>query len=124
MQDTASNAASHVQDAVSSAAGHVQDAASSLGTQVQVKAHQGGDSLQRLLHDNPLAVGGIALGLGALVGLALPSTEPEQRLMGPTRDTLVQKAQNVVQDKVQDLGDKVHSAVGAASDAVKEAVNK
>ena len=91
---------------------------------MQQKAHQGGDALQRLLQDNPLAVGGIALGLGALASLALPSTEVEQRLMGPTRDTLVQKAQDVVQDRVQGLGDKVQSVVGAASDAVKEAVNK
>jgi len=127
VQQKASDAAGHVQDAASNVAGHVQDAASSLGTQVQEKAHQGGDAFERLLQDNPLVVAGIGLGIGALVGLALPSTTSEQHLMGEASGALVQKAQDAVQDKVQDLNEKVHSAVGVAGDAVstiKESVSK
>ena len=42
--------------------------------------------------------------VGAAVGVALPETEPENRMMGDTRETLVEQAQDAAQlalDKVK-----------------------
>jgi hypothetical protein len=114
----AGDMASQIQDTASGVAGRVQDAAGNIGTQVQEKAHQGGDAFLRMLNDNPLAVGGIAFGIAVLAGLAIPSSEPEKRLMGPARDNLMEKAQGAVQDVAQNLGNKVQQAVDNAGEAV------
>ena len=45
---------------------------------------------------SPLMIGAAFLALGALLGLAIPSTEPEDELMGDTRDRLL--------DNVRDAG--------------------
>ena len=46
------------------------------------------------IEQNPLAVGAVAMAVGAAVGFALPSTRPEGRLMGGARDNLIQRAQD------------------------------
>jgi ElaB/YqjD/DUF883 family membrane-anchored ribosome-binding protein len=68
---------------------------------------------QQLLQRNPLAVGAVAAAVGVAVGLALPETERENRLMGDARDTLVEKAQGAAQGAVE-------KAKQVAGDAAKE----
>jgi ElaB/YqjD/DUF883 family membrane-anchored ribosome-binding protein len=74
---------------------------------------QGASQFQRLLHRNPLAVGAIAATVGVGVGLALPETERENRLMGEARDNLVERAQGAAQGAVE-------KAKEVAGDAAKE----
>jgi ElaB/YqjD/DUF883 family membrane-anchored ribosome-binding protein len=54
------------------------------------------DRFGELLGDSPLAIGAIALGVGAAVGLAMPVTEQENEWMGDTRDQLLGRAKEVV----------------------------
>jgi hypothetical protein len=67
-----------------------------------------------MTRENPLAVGAGALLLGALAGLAIPETERENELLGETRDSMVDKAQEVARTattRVQDAaGDLVADA--------------
>lgn len=65
-----------------------------------------GRGFQRLVHDNPLAVGAAAVAVGAAVGLALPSTRIEHEYMGEASEKIVDKAQQVARDAM----DKVKSA--------------
>jgi hypothetical protein len=46
-------------------------------------------------------VGIAAIGIGAAVGLAIPSTAKENELMGETRDQLANRAQRQVQEASQ-----------------------
>lgn len=46
------------------------------------------------IEENPLAVGAVALALGAAVGMAIPATQYEGRLMGDARQGLMDKAQD------------------------------
>ena len=68
------------------------------------------------LEENPLAVGAVALALGAAVGLALPSTRYEGELLGQARQDLLDKAQ----DTAADLLDKTKQVVMEAGQAVAE----
>lgn len=99
-------------------AGQVKDTVGSLAGQAQDRAGQAGDWLQSTLQANPLVVGIAALAIGAVVGLSIPSTEPENRLMGEARDNLA----GMAQQKAQDLGQKVASVAQEAVDSAKEAV--
>jgi uncharacterized protein YjbJ (UPF0337 family) len=94
-------------------AGRARDQAGALSGQAQAQAQQAQSQLQRVLNDNPLAVGAVALGLGAAVGLAAPSTRQESQLMGEARDRLLDTAQRVVQEtqpKVQRVAEEAQSA--------------
>jgi ElaB/YqjD/DUF883 family membrane-anchored ribosome-binding protein len=67
------------------------------------------------LEENPLALGAIALAVGAAVGLSIPSTNYEGRLMGEARETLVQKAQ----DAAGTLVDKAKQVASEAGQTIK-----
>lgn len=113
-------AVSQAQDTVGQVAGQVKDQVGNLADQAQDQAGQAADWFQTTLQQNPLAIGIAALALGAVVGLSIPQTQPENQWMGPARDNLA----GMAQQKVQDLGQKVVSvaqeAVGSAKDAAME----
>ncbi len=75
------------------------------------------NGFQRLLRDNPLLVGAAAIVAGAAVGAALPETERENELMGETRDSMVEKAQEVARN----IPNTVQEVAG---DAVKNVTEK
>jgi len=72
------------------------------------------DTYDHHINENPLAVGAAAFALGAVVGLAIPSTRYEGQLMGETRDELLKKAQ----DKGSMLLDKTRNLVDEAANSV------
>jgi ElaB/YqjD/DUF883 family membrane-anchored ribosome-binding protein len=105
---TWNQARSRVADATARAADTAQSARDSLLHQKD-RAVQGYNTL---LRDNPLALGAIGIAVGALLGAALPTTEPENRLMGEASDRLADKARDAVQtgtekarDVMQDMGE-------------------
>lgn len=75
--------------------------ASYVGHEAQAYARQTGQQLQRSLEDNPLVFGGVALAIGALIGMALPATRRENEMLGPWRDEVMQSAQEVASDVVE-----------------------
>jgi hypothetical protein len=54
------------------------------------------DRFGEMLGDSPLAIGAIALGVGAAVGLAMPVTEQENEWLGDARDQLLGRAKEAV----------------------------
>ena len=112
-----SDAAGGAAEKVGTVAGQVQVAASNLSSQVQGQAQRGGDWFSRTLQESPLAIGAMALAVGAGLGLAVPESSYENQLLGKTRDDLVGK----VQDQAQDVVSKVATV---AQTAVHEAVEK
>ncbi|HEX5548509.1 MAG TPA: DUF3618 domain-containing protein [Ktedonobacterales bacterium] len=97
VQDAASKAGNQVQDAMS----NVADKAGDMADYTQVQAQRAQGWFERTWNENPLLLAGGALVLGAIVGLAIPETPIEDRMMGDARDTVVQKAQGVAEDTVQ-----------------------
>lgn len=121
--DTVQSSATAVAERVQSSAGvvaeRVQSGAGAVAERVQTTAHQSSDWLQRNLQTNPLAVGAMALVVGAALGLAIPETEQEDRIMGRARDKVVDQAQ----EKASELGDKVQNVAHDAVEAVKHGVS-
>jgi hypothetical protein len=85
----------------------------------------------RLLDQNPLALGLIALVIGALIGALIPETRKEHELMGSTRDQLAQKAQDTVSELTHKAGvvaataqSAAHDALDKAQDAAKDALHE
>ncbi len=94
VKETASDLASRSTDALSNLGSKAKDGASAVPTR-----------FERMMHDNPLAVGAVAVAAGTAIGLMLPSTRIENEYIGETGERLVEKAEDVARgalDKVQD----------------------
>lgn len=72
---------------------------------------------QDFFRGNPLAVGAIAFGLGAAVGMAVPETEKEDQFFGEARDSVVERAHSMAQDTMH----KVQSVMDETKEAAQEA---
>jgi len=128
--------ASSVRDSVSSTAGDLTDQAGELADRARERAGEMGEGvrerardlgsrakdrtrrarggLERLAEENPLAVAAGVAALGLAFGLLVPETEREQRLMGPTRDDLLDRAQGTarrVKDAALEAGQELRDAV-------------
>ena len=68
------------------------------------------------IEENPLAVGAVALALGAAVGFAVPSTRYEGRMLGEYRQDLMDKAQTTASH----LLDKTKEVVAEAGKTVSD----
>ena len=87
-----------------------------MGNQARYQAQRASGGFQRTLQENPLAVGTLAVGVGAAVGLAIPETSKEHEVMGEARDNLVDKAQQ----KVQETQQKVQQVAGEVQNAAQQ----
>lgn len=104
------------------------------------KARSGGEAVSRKYHTlketSPFTLGLGALGVGLLLGLLLPSTQREDELLGRTRDSLLNQANDIVQaakeaavgtlqttkeDMVEQLEMVKDEAVCAVKDSYEEA---
>lgn len=97
-------------------AGGTADMAGNVVEGVQQGAQQATNQLERMIQENPLAVGGVALVLGAVIGMMLPATEKENQLMGKAHDTVMEKAGEAVQQTM----DKVGNVAGEVTNTAKE----
>jgi ElaB/YqjD/DUF883 family membrane-anchored ribosome-binding protein len=77
---------------------------------------------QRWMRENPLTVGAAAVALGAAVGLTAPRTQTEDEWMGETRDALMERAQEVAEDTVQQA-QKVVDGAGRTVEQARQAVS-
>jgi len=127
VRDKVSGAASEVGEragALADRAGDVvdlvQERAGELGSEAKQRMHNLGDrareqtkrargGLEQMMEENPLALVAGATILGLALGLVLPETRREQRLMGASRDQLA--------DRVQTAAERVK---GAAIEAGRE----
>jgi ElaB/YqjD/DUF883 family membrane-anchored ribosome-binding protein len=92
---------SEVRGQVEHLSGEVQEQIDYLGDQARHQARRARGQFDTMLEENPLAVGAAALALGVVVGLSVPETSYENRMMGPMRDNLMDKAQEVAEDTMQ-----------------------
>jgi Protein of unknown function (DUF3618) len=74
------------------------------------------NSFNRVLSENPLALGAAATIVGVAVGMTLPETDIENEWMGEARDTVVERAREVASDAAE--------RVGTAADQVKNVANR
>jgi ElaB/YqjD/DUF883 family membrane-anchored ribosome-binding protein len=112
VSDAVSSTWNEARSRISDTAARMADTAQGARATLQQQKDRAVQGYNHLLHDNPLALGAIGIAVGALLGVALPTTEPESRLMGEASDTLADKARQAMQagvdtarDTLQDIGE-------------------
>jgi len=111
-------------DKVSETKDRMSDAVSRAGDKVGEVRQQVMTKASRSMDSNPLILGAVALGVGALVGLAIPTTPVEDELMGETRDRLLDNAKGKGQellDRGKQLASNVASNAADVASCVTDA---
>jgi hypothetical protein len=78
----------------------------------------------RVVRENPLVVGAAAALVGVAIGLSLPASEAENRLMGEARDNVVDRARDLAHEateKVQNVAGQAVEAATQVRDAAQRA---
>jgi ElaB/YqjD/DUF883 family membrane-anchored ribosome-binding protein len=121
VQQRAGEAAAEVQQRVGEAGTWARQTAGDVQHEAKFRAEQAKATFTDTLHDNPLAVGAVALALGTVVGLLLPSTARENEIMGEKRDQLLEG----VKDQAKEAAERVkHVAEEAGAAARDEAARE
>jgi ElaB/YqjD/DUF883 family membrane-anchored ribosome-binding protein len=142
VKESASHAADRVKGAVSSAADRARGAMSGAGerarhvvgdvknrtrsmanrasSEVSQVSRRAGSQLSYWMEHNPLAVGAAAMALGVAVGMALPESRPERRLMGGARDRLLDRAQSMAGEAVDRAKQTVREVASKATEAMNQ----
>lgn len=117
-------------DLVSGARDKFSDAtasASDMGRAAADKAAQYGQQAKRsfahLLESEPLLLGAAGLLVGAAIGAALPSTEAEDRTIGPMRDKLLDKGKDLAQTGMQQAGDVAQAAYSSVKSELQQSAD-
>jgi ElaB/YqjD/DUF883 family membrane-anchored ribosome-binding protein len=104
----------------------LEERAGELGTSARERARDARSGIERMMEENPLAIAAGAAVIGLALGMLLPETEPERRVMGPARDQIAERVSNVA-DRVKDAAteagrevkDTLQEEMSAAAPSVK-----
>lgn len=118
-QEKVGQVAGQAQQAAGQAVSQVQDTAGRVAEQAQYRAQRLEDRFQQTLHESPLAVGVAALALGTAVGLLLPETPQEERLMGNASSNVMHMAQQTAQEKMQQVQRVAEQTVNTAKETAQ-----
>jgi hypothetical protein len=84
------------------------------------RARAGGHKVEETFDQNPMVLGVVAAAVGLAVGMTLPATERESRLMGTKRDELMDKAKEAISDTKDKVRHVAERAVPEVRDTLKE----
>lgn len=120
IKDRASDAASAARDKTAEVSSRASESMSrgmsSAAGEARKKARQASHGMQRMMDENPLALGAIAFGLGLAGGISVPSSRTEDRMMGHTADTVKDEGRRMATDAAQSTA----RVAGEAASAAKE----
>lgn len=107
-----------VSDAASRASEYVNDAR----YRARRTTRRAQNSFDRVMRENPLALGAAATLIGAAIGMTLPATETENEMMGDARDNVVERARGMASDaaeRVQNAAEQVKNVASKTADAAR-----
>ncbi|HUR99296.1 MAG TPA: DUF3618 domain-containing protein [Pyrinomonadaceae bacterium] len=116
VKDTAGSAIDSVTGAVTNVYSGAGDIAKNAYSRVGDYGEVVQDKYDEYLRENPLALGALAVAVGAAVGFSIPSTRYEGKLMGEARENLMEKAH----EAAGSLVDKAKQVASDAGQTVKE----
>lgn len=108
--------------------GQLANRAGEFGTDAKSRARDVGarahGTFDRTLDENPLALAAGAAALGLVFGMLLPASERENRMMGPTRDRLVDTAKETAREVKDVTTETVRSEASERGSAIKESARE
>ena len=130
-QDAMSNVRHQAQDTAENVRHQAQQIGQDIRNQAQHLGHEAQDQIEHAtewveetIYENPMMVGAVAMALGTAVGMMLPTARVERKVMGPTRDRVVNRIQNTAEntfDKVQEVTkEAAKDAADAATSTAKQ----
>ena len=105
-----SDVASRARHAAAAAGERTRNAAGRAQRGLADRSRSAGDQVSRWVDENPLGAGAVALFAGLLVGLAIPESRPEHRMLGGARRRLIENARRAGRDAVSRARDTVVEA--------------
>ena len=111
---------SDIQRAAQTAVGDTQQKVQQAQGQAQDVLRDAQGQFDRTLNENPLALGALALGVGAAVALAIPETQKEREIYGEHRDKLVEQVSTVASQALDQAQTKVEEVATQATEQVSE----
>lgn len=94
IRDRSRDAMDHTSERMSSAVEGAQEHLEQWREDAGHQMHRAKNNLEQFVHDNPLAAGALALGIGALIGGLLPPTPQENRFLGEASDTVTRRIEH------------------------------
>jgi Protein of unknown function (DUF3618) len=112
VKERAQELAGRAREQVSHVAHDTAEKVSHVAHGAAAKAKNTGVTLKTFFEKNPVIAGAGAVVVGAAVGALLPSTEKENKIMGPARDELVREAKNVATQAQETMKEKLSEQGG------------
>ena len=94
--DNARRAAGNAVDDLGSSASRAADTVGMTASDAMTQA-------QEAIESNPLAFGALAVAVGTAIGLALPATQAEKRVMGSTGSRLIDQVETAVSEPLDQM---------------------
>lgn len=88
------------------------------------QAERGGRSFDRLLNEQPLLVGAVAVLIGAIIALLLPRTRREDQWMGQQSDHLIGRVKEVAGATLESVKETASKELSGLVEGAKEAAHK
>lgn len=107
-----------VSDAASRASEYIDDARYA----ARRTTRRAQNSFDRVLRENPLALGAAATIIGAAIGMTVPATETENEWMGDARDSVVERARGVASEaaeRVQNAAEQIKDVASRTAEAAR-----
>lgn len=129
-RERAGEIASRAKEGAREVRGRLQERASALGHRVSDFGHDARVRFERaqhrtrdFAHENPFALAGLAIAAGVGIGLALPASTTEKRLLGPTRGRLMSEARGYL-GEARETASRTAQAAREAVDEVKSSISQ
>jgi len=97
----------------------VSERAGELGRRAQTQLKRAEERAVDYSRENPMAIGAAALAAGVGVGLLLPSTRPEDRLLGSRRDRLIGDVRETVEEVGRSVKETARDVKGAVTQPLR-----
>ncbi|MGI6208011.1 MAG: DUF3618 domain-containing protein [Anaerolineae bacterium] len=91
-----------------------------VGYEARRQARRARSEVMEAIEESPLAVGAVALALGAAAGLALPRTRQEEELFAPARERIMERAGEMIEQ----TSEKLEQVTQRVEEEVKEATEE
>lgn len=120
--DRVGSMAADARDSISDTADRVSDSVSQMADDLPQQAgamvDSGTSQARRMIEENPLGAGMIALAAGAALGMLLPSTPFERETVGPMRDQVVEQVGVAAEGAIDAAKSAAHSSGGAGASQI------
>lgn len=100
--------------------GQMRERSEHMSSMARGQAQQMRGQFGQMFQENPLAIGVVAFGIGAALGLTVPESRKEHQIMGERRDELIDQAKVTAQDKMERAGNVAERAYEEARGAAED----